>query len=153
MFGPPIYWEGHLFCSMFVRPSVRTPIPSLFSQRPSVEFFWNFAWSCNFGQVRKRHSRILKQISLVSPKGSYGVKDTRKMLRNGKKGFLVHIHNFWSIRLIFPKLSQNIFNCDNCSFMNWITFRVKKSSFESQGNFRAPNAPKCLLWQKLLFDI
>ena len=86
--GPPIYWGGLMFWGTSVRPD--------FSLRPSIQFLWNFAWSCNFGQVRKWHSPIFEKKIPLAPQGF----KRAKMPWNSKKmaffvpQLLIHLFNF-----------------------------------------------------------
>ena len=75
--SPPTYRRGTIVLRP-VRPSVRPD----FSPWPSIEIIWNFAWSCNFGQVKKWHFPSFEEKNLVrallTEKGS-------KMPQNGQK--------------------------------------------------------------------
>ena len=79
--SPPTLSKGTIvlrpvrpFVRSFVRPSV---CPG-FSRQPFIEFLWNLAWSCNFGQLRTWHSPIFEKKNFWAKFAQKGPKNAQK---------------------------------------------------------------------------
>ena len=66
----PVFWSPDFIEGDYCFEACPS-VCSGFTQQPSIQIFWNFAWVSNFGLVRKWHSPIFeKKISF----GPHGVK-------------------------------------------------------------------------------